>query len=86
MGRYAKVRQEKHETRYKVYDFLVDFLTKNGYVPSIREICNGIGIKSTSTIFEHLAALEREGKIEIKDKSPRAIRLVGYEFVEKTED
>ena len=86
MGRYAKVRQFKHETRYKVYNFLVDFFTQNGYAPSIREICSGVGINSTSTIFVHLAELEREGKIEIKDKSPRAIKLVGYEFVKKTEE
>lgn len=84
MGRHAKVRQLKYETRCKVYDFLVDFFTKNGYAPSVREICSGVGLKSTSTVYGHLLALENEGKIEMKEKVTRAIKLVGYEFVKKT--
>ena len=83
MGKYAKVRELKHETRYKVYDFLVDFFTKNGYAPSVREICSGVGLKSTSTVYGHLLALEDEGKIEIKENVTRAIKLVGYEFVKR---
>lgn len=86
MGRYAKVRQYNHETRYKVYDFLVDFFIKNGYAPSVREICRGVGLKSTSSVYSHLLALEDEGKIEIKGNMTRAIKLIGYKFVKEMED
>lgn len=74
-----------NKARQKIYDFLIDFFMQNGYAPSVREIAAAVGLKSTSTIFSHLAKLEREGKIEIRDKSPRAIRLVGYKFVKEEE-
>ncbi len=72
-----------NKARQKIYDFLIDFFMQNGYAPSVREIAAAVGLKSTSTIFSHLAKLEKEGKIEIRDKSPRAIRLVGYKFVKE---
>lgn len=68
-----------------VYDFLVEFITENLYAPSIREICDGTYLSSTSSVYSHLCKLEEEGKIEIKAYSPRAIKLVGYKFV-KAED
>lgn len=64
-----------------VYDFLVEFITENMYTPSIREICEGTYLSSTSSVYNHLCKLEEEGKIEIKAHSPRAIKLVGYKFV-----
>lgn len=70
----------------KVYNFLVAFTEANGYQPSIREICRGVGLKSTSTVHAHLTSLHIEGKIEIKDKSSRAIKIVGYKFVKDDTD
>lgn len=70
--------------RERVYNFIVEFIGKNGYAPSVREICSGVGLKSTSTVYGHLLALENEGKIEMKENVTRAIKLVGYEFVKKT--
>ena len=78
--------EQGNRVRQKMYDFLVDFFTQNGYAPSVREITKAVGLKSTSSTFSHLLRLEKEGKIEIRDKSPRAIKLVGYKFVkEETE-
>ena len=80
-----RFRLVDYSTREKVYDFLLDYIEKNGFAPSVREIAEKVGLKSTSTVVHHLSALEEEGRIEIKGNSPRAIKLVGYKFV-KVED
>ncbi len=69
------------ETRKKIYQFLVGYITDNLYPPSIREICEGVGLKSSSSVFRHLQTLEQMGKIEIRDWSPRAIKLIGYKII-----
>ena len=68
---------------YEVYDFIVDYVQKNGYAPSIREIANGTGKISTSIIKERLWNLENGGLIQTKPMSPRAIKLVGYKLVKE---
>ncbi len=73
------VREEQSSCQ-SVYEFIVDFISKNGYSPCIREICLGTDIKSTSTIREHLMKLELFGKIRMKDYKSRTISVVGYEF------
>lgn len=71
----------KGTSRESVYSFLVHYIKENGFAPSVREICIGTGLNSTCTIRHHLLKLEDEGRIEMKRNSPRAIKLVGYEFV-----
>lgn len=73
------------ETRHRVYDFLVDYIKRNGFPPSIREITKAIGLKSTSGVYSHLKKLQEEGLIEIHGNSSRAIKILGYEFVKITE-
>lgn len=73
------------ETRQRIYEFLVEFMIKHGYAPSVREITDGVGLKSTSSVYAHLVHLETEGRIETKPYSPRAIKVVGYEY-KKVED
>lgn len=75
-----KFQNEGIETRRKIYDFLVKFITENGYSPSIREICEGTGLRSTSTIYNHLMTLEMMGKIHTKERKSRTISLVGYQY------
>lgn len=67
-------------TREMVYKFLVEFIKKNGYSPSIREICAGTYLSSTASVCNHLLTLEDEGKIKMKGNTFRSISLVGYEF------
>ena len=45
-------------------DFIVDFNSKNGYMPSVREMGKNIGIKSTSTIYYYLNILEQKNLIK----------------------
>lgn len=80
MDRKVKRRLERQQ---EIYDFLMQYITKNGFAPSVKEICDAVGYKSTSSVFNHLVMLEMTGKIEVKYNTARAIRLVGYEFVKK---
>ena len=64
----------------RVYAFIVEFMKENLYALSVREICRGTGLSSTSTVHSHLETLEILGKIEMKRKTTRAIRLVGFEI------
>ena len=68
-------------SRQRIYDFLVDFITKNGYPPTTREICEGTDIKSTASVHDHLLTLEKMGLIHFEEYKPRTISLVGYKFV-----
>ncbi len=67
--------------RERVYNFIVEFIKKKGYAPSVREICVGTDLSSTASVYNHLLKLEDEGKIEMKPNSTRSIKLVGFEFV-----
>lgn len=67
----------------KIYDFIVSYTQEHLYSPSMREICDGVG-RSKSTVWHHLAKIEKAGLIELPDYStPRAIRLVGYKLVKE---
>ena len=75
------IKHIKGTGRERVYNFIVEFIKNNGYAPSVREICTGTDLSSTSSVYMHLLKLEDEGKIQVKRKSTRAIKLVGYEFI-----
>ena len=75
----------KGTRRERVYNFIVEFMKKNGYAPSVREICTGTDLSSTSSVYMHLLKLEDEGKIQMKKKSTRAIKVIGFQFVKMEE-
>ena len=59
-----------------VYDYLVE-CSEQSRVPSVREICKNVGLKSTSTAHLYLKALEEHGLIERDAGLNRCIRIVG---------
>lgn len=65
----------------EVYDFIVDYMTEHQYAPSVREMCNGTTMKSTSTVWNHLEALKHWGLIDYQPTQPRTIKLLGYKLV-----
>jgi repressor LexA len=65
-------------SRERVYSLLVDYIMENGYAPSVKEICMGTGLSSTSSVYAHLLKLEDEGKIQMKHKATRAIKVTGF--------
>lgn len=81
----SRLTEHGNRVRQKIYDYLVEYFKENGYAPSVREIGEAVGLKSTSSVFSHLTILEEEGRIETRGNSPRAIKLIGYEFVKERE-
>lgn len=76
-----KKELEEHgiELRERMYSFIVKYISENGYAPTVREIGQAVDV-AVSRVKHHLMKLEIEGRIKVKDKSPRAIKVIGYEF------
>ena len=64
----------------KILDFMVDYLRSNTYQPSIREIGERFGIKSTKTVSEHLQALADKGFLERDPSRSRGVRILGMDL------
>lgn len=60
----------------KVLDFLRQYTKENGYSPSVRDICEGLGFSSTSTVHGYLCRLEERGLIRRYSFRPRTIEIV----------
>ena len=56
----------------KVLDFLRQYTKENGYSPSVRDICEGLGFSSTSTVHGYLCRLEERGLIR-QERSSRGV-------------
>lgn len=67
-----------------IYDFINDFQTKNGFPPTVRDICLGVGLRSTATVFTHLKNLEEKGVLNKSSSKNRAISLVKEQETENT--
>ena len=72
------------EVERKILDFMVSYLRNNTYQPSIREIGQRFGIKSTKTVSEYLQALADKGFIERDPSRSRGIRLLGVDLNAQT--
>lgn len=60
-----------------IYEYITDCLEKNGYAPSVRDICAAVGIKSTSSVHEYLRRLESKGYIRKSSGKSRALSIEG---------
>jgi repressor LexA len=63
----------------EIWSFLVDYVDRHGYPPTVREIGEAVGLASPSTVHAHLANLERAGLLRRDPTKPRALELVGRE-------
>ncbi len=63
------------ERQREVLGIIKDYITTNKIAPTVREICDSCGIKSTSTIHGYLIRLEKEGYISRLKDCPRSIRV-----------
>ena len=59
----------------EIWDFLVDYVDRHGYPPTVREIGAAVGLASPSTVHAHLANLERSGLLRRDPSKPRALEL-----------
>ena len=64
------------ENQQKILDFIKMEIEQKGYPPSVREICAGVGLKSTSTVHAHLNHLEQQGLIRRDSTKPRALEVI----------
>ena len=68
MNKLSKMQQ-------KIYDHIAETIRTQGYPPSVREICDAVGLKSPSTVHFHLKHLEEAGYIEKSAGKGRALAL-----------
>lgn len=68
------------EIEQKILDFMVQYLRANTYQPSIREIGERFGIKSTKTVSEHLQALANKGRLERDPSRSRGVKILGMDL------
>lgn len=65
------------DKQQKVLDYVREQIKKDGYAPSVREICKALDLKSTSTVHGYLSRLEKKGLIQKAAQKPRTLRIVG---------
>ena len=63
-------------TQEKILAYIKTEIRAHGYPPSVREIANAVGLKSTATVHDHLQRLERQGYIRRNPLKPRALEIV----------
>lgn len=63
-------------TRERILEFIKEYKEEYENSPTYREIMEGVGLASTSTVSRHLIALQKEGLIERDRFLPRSIRIV----------
>jgi repressor LexA len=63
----------------EIWNFLVEYVDRHGYPPTVREIGERVGLASPSTVHAHLANLERAGLLKRDPTKPRALELIGRE-------
>jgi repressor LexA len=63
----------------EIWNYLVEYVDRHGYPPTVREIGERVGLASPSTVHAHLANLERAGLLRRDPTKPRALELLGRE-------
>jgi repressor LexA len=67
------------ERQQEIWNYLVEYVDRHGYPPTVREIGAQVGLASPSTVHAHLANLERAGLLKRDPTKPRALELLGRE-------
>jgi repressor LexA len=62
----------------EVYEFVKKHTEEKGYPPAVREICDAVGLSSTSTVHGHLKRLEKKGLIKRDPTKPRALEIIEF--------
>ena len=64
----------------QILEYLKECILKKGYPPAVREICDAVNLKSTSSVHSHLETLEKKGYIRRDPTKPRAIEICDESF------
>ncbi len=77
---------KKANRQRKIYAFLQEYMEANGYPPTVREIGQAVGIKSTSLVSYYLKSLDKKGLIDREPSVSRGIRLAETSTREESAD
>ena len=64
----------------EILEYIKETILKKGYPPTVREICEAVRLKSTSSVHSHLETLERNGFIRRDPTKPRAMEILDDMF------
>ena len=73
---YGKISAKQQE----ILDYIKEEILKRGYPPAVREICEAVNLRSTSSVHSHLETLEKNGFIRLDPTKPRAIEICDDNF------
>lgn len=73
---YGKITTKQKE----ILEYIKEEILKRGYPPAVREICEAVNLKSTSSVHSHLETLEKNGYIRRDPTKPRAIEICDDSF------
>lgn len=68
------------DKQVQILEYIKDQIMEKGYPPAVREICEAVHLKSTSSVHSHLATLEKRGYIRRDPTKPRAIEICDDNF------
>ena len=71
------MQRPRGDNQQRILDFIKSEIQTKGYPPSVREIAQAVGLKSTSTVHGHLQRLEKRGLLHRDAMKPRAMEVVG---------
>ena len=73
---YGKISPKQAE----ILEYIKNEIINRGFPPTVRDICDAVNLKSTSSVHSHLETLERNGYIRRDPTKPRAIEIVDDNF------
>lgn len=73
---YGKITAKQNE----ILEYIKHEILNKGYPPAVREICEAVHLKSTSSVHAHLETLEKNGYIRRDPTKPRAIEIMDENF------
>lgn len=74
---------DEKDKQSEIYEFLKTYTESKGYPPSVREICEAVSLRSTSTVHGHLKRLEKKGMIKRDPSKPRALEIAELSSTKK---
>lgn len=77
---YGKITAKQKE----ILEYIKQQILQKGYPPAVREICEAVHLKSTSSVHSHLETLEKNGYIRRDPTKPRAIEILDDSFFNLT--
>ncbi|MBM7613825.1 transcriptional repressor LexA [Alkaliphilus hydrothermalis] len=70
------MHEDLNTKQIEILEYMKSQINDKGYPPSVREICEAVGLRSTSTVHGHLSKLENKGYIRRDATKPRAIEIL----------